>query len=356
MGVKRFIADSATEALKLAKSYAGEFGKIISAKQIEGRHEVIAVSSTSEPLDTERLAQELQEVRALVEAHLLANANTERSPPAVTAGLRYLVGVGFSSKLSAELATELPPSDTLSTQNIQTLQNAVAQRLRILSQTSLFREGGAFAFIGPTGVGKTTSIAKIAARCSLEFGRENIALIAMDTYRAGAHDQLKIYAEIIGIPVVVARDQTDLQRKLTDLSSRKIILIDTAGTSHRDIQMLDQLEALNPSSLTLKRILVLSSTSNLHTLEDVIAMHAHALAEQDQRLIAAILTKIDEAAQLAPTLDCLIRHDLPVLWVSQGQRVPEDLTEPDLMQLSYRALHPRPLGEPLGTDDVTITQ
>lgn len=353
MGVKRFLADNATEALKMAKAYAGAKGRIIGARQTPAGHEVVAEATAAHlPLDTALLAEELSEVRALVEAHLLGKPEVVDRTPNITAALKHLLEVGFSSRLSVDLATDIPPGDTLSAKDLKQLETQVANRLSALPPKSMFSHGGAFAFIGPTGVGKTTVTAKIAARCSMQYGRDQIALVAMDTFRAGAHDQLKIYADIIGVPVVIARHQEDLQHILSELAYKKIILIDTAGTSPRDVQMLNQLEALNPTSRVIKRILVLSSTTNLHTLEDVISLHSEALAGQHQTISAAILTKIDEAAQLAPAVDCLIRHNLPILLVSQGQRVPEDLAEADVNRLSYRCLNPRPLGELAGIEDV----
>jgi flagellar biosynthesis protein FlhF len=220
---------------------------------------------------------------------------------------------------------------------------------------ALFDLGGIFAFIGPTGVGKTTTIAKIAARCVLRYGREQVALLSTDTFRIGAQEQLKVYAKIIGIPVISLRDSEDLAAKISSMRNRRVILLDTAGVSQRDIQMLEQSDLLQAGAPSLKRILVMSSTTDLRTQEDVILLHSQAARSKEaQALTAAIITKTDEAAQIAPVLDCLIRHQLPLIFLANGQRVPEDLSQANVPYLSHRALHPRTLGSDLNLSDEHI--
>jgi flagellar biosynthesis protein FlhF len=204
-------------------------------------------------------------------------------------------------------------------------------------------------------VGKTTTIAKIAARCVLRYGREQVALLSTDTFRIGAQEQLKVYAKIIGIPVISLRDSEDLAAKISSMRDRRVILLDTAGVSQRDIQMLEQSDLLQAGAPSLKRILVMSSTTDLRTQEDVILLHSQAARSKEaQALTAAIITKTDEAAQIAPVLDCLIRHQLPLIFLANGQRVPEDLSQANVPYLSHRALHPRTLGSDLNLSDEHI--
>ena len=220
----------------------------------------------------------------------------------------------------------------------------------------MFDPGGIFAFIGPTGVGKTTAIAKIAARCVLRYGRDQLALLTTDTFRIGAQEQLKVYAKIIGVPVVTLRDSDDLSTKLNSMKDRRVILLDTAGVSQRDTQMLEQAKLLLEGAPSLKRILVMSSTTDLRTQEDVILMHQMATQNEGQKaLIGAIITKTDEAAQIGPVLDCLIRHKLPLLFLANGQRVPEDLSQANTAYLSHRALHPRSISGRLDIPDEQIS-
>jgi flagellar biosynthesis protein FlhF len=221
-------------------------------------------------------------------------------------------------------------------------------RIQTMDPLALFDPGGVFAFIGPTGVGKTTAIAKIAARCVLRYGRDQMALMTTDNFRIGAQEQLKVYARILGIPFVAVQESEDFAQKLRALGQRRVVLLDTAGVSQRDIQMLEQSQLLYEGSPALKRLLVMSSTTDLRTLEDVILMHSSAVkAKTDRALVGSIITKTDEAAQLAPVLDCLIRHQLPLVFLSNGQRVPEDLSQANTAYLLHRALNPRAIGQDL---------
>jgi flagellar biosynthesis protein FlhF len=204
-------------------------------------------------------------------------------------------------------------------------------------------------------VGKTTAIAKIAARCVLRYGRDQLALLTTDTFRIGAQEQLQVYAKIIGVPVATLRDSEDLAAKIKTLGQRHIVLLDTTGVNQRDIRMLEQSQLLQQGAPELKRILVVSSTTDLRTQEDVILMHQQAArSAQGGSILAALITKTDEAAQLGPAVDCLIRHQLPLMFLANGQRVPEDLSPANLPYLSHRALHPRVLGEDmsLGNDQL----
>jgi flagellar biosynthesis protein FlhF len=155
---------------------------------------------------------------------------------------------------------------------------------------------------------------------------------------------------------VSVQDKDDFAHKLRQLSQRRIVLLDTAGVSQRDIQMLEQAQLLYEGAPELKRLLVMSSTTDLRTLEDVILMNTAAVrvASQQPALAGAIITKIDEAAQLGPVLDCLIRHRLPLMFLSNGQRVPEDLSQANIAYLVHRALHPRALGQSLQLSDEQV--
>jgi flagellar biosynthesis protein FlhF len=259
-----------------------------------------------------------------------------------------MLHAGFSPSLSADMVkaipTELPSPQAVQ----QALQQQIESRLQVVDPLSVFDPGGIFAFVGPTGVGKTTAIAKIAARCVLRYGRDQLALLTTDTFRIGAQEQLQVYAKIIGVPVATLRDSEDLASKIKTLGQRHIVLLDTTGVNQRDIRMLEQSQLLQQGAPELKRILVVSSTTDLRTQEDVILMHQQAArSAQGGSILAALITKTDEAAQLGPAVDCLIRHQLPLMFLANGQRVPEDLSPANLPYLSHRALHPRALGDDL---------
>ncbi len=270
--------------------------------------------------------------------------------------LRSLLNAGFSPGLCSQLMQALPAQAQTLAAMRELMAQHLAQQIEVVEPLSVLDSGGVFAFIGPTGVGKTTAIAKIAARCVLRFGREQLVLMTTDNFRIGAQEQLKVYAKILGVSYVSVQDKDDFAHKLRQLSQRRIVLLDTAGVSQRDIQMLEQAQLLYEGAPELKRLLVMSSTTDLRTLEDVILMNTAAVrvASQQPALAGAIITKIDEAAQLGPVLDCLIRHRLPLMFLSNGQRVPEDLSQANIAYLVHRALHPRALGQSLQLSDEQV--
>ena len=304
----------------------------------------------------EQLLAEISEVKYLLQSHVAGNlwGNIQQESSHVTEIVKHLLNSGFSPKLCAQIARNLP--DDFNTQ--QLIKNA-REQVKCLIKTSrafdLFDRGGVFAFIGPTGVGKTTTVAKIAARCVLRYGRNQVALLTTDTYRIGAQEQLKTYAKILGLSVTALRDSEDLASKVKEFSNRKIILLDTAGVSQRDTLMVEQCQLLQNGSDRAKRILVMSSTTDLRTQEEVINLHNQAMQNShNNKLDSVIITKIDEAAHLAPVIDSVIRHDLSILFVSNGQRVPEDLSLPDINYLSHRAMAMRAFSETFSITDEQV--
>jgi len=317
------------------------------AAQIQPTHAVSAA-------EMDHLLSEFAQVKQLLQTHLSEKVwgEMQQHSPRQAEALRVLLNAGFSPTLSAELVKSLPDLLDVSTPVQPALQAAIEQRVQVVDPLSVFDPGGIFAFIGPTGVGKTTAIAKIAARCVLRYGRDQLALLTTDTFRIGAQEQLQVYAKIIGVPVATLRDSEDLAAKIKSLGQRHVILLDTTGVNQRDIRMLEQSQLLQQGAPELKRVLVMSSTTDLRTQEDVILMHQQAARHQPgSSLLAALITKTDEAAQLGPALDCLIRHQLPLMFIANGQRVPEDLSPANLAYLSHRALHPRALGVATHIDD-----
>jgi flagellar biosynthesis protein FlhF len=183
----------------------------------------------------------------------------------------------------------------------------------------ILSQGGVVALVGPTGVGKTTSVAKLAARYLLRHGPKSVALITADDQRIGAHEQLKIYGQILDLPVRVARDHGSLQAALSELRAHRLILIDTAGMSQRDVRLAEQLSMVRSGSPAVKLYLVLAANAQIAALEETVA------AFSTTALQGAIITKADETSSFGGVLSVLSSHGLPVAYVSEGQRVPEDL-------------------------------
>ena len=287
-----------------------------------------------------QVLSQLSEVRSMLETHLAANfwGQMQHHAPNQAEMTKRLLNAGFSPKLCAQLIDGLP-ANTSTESLLESVQNRIAERVQTIEPFSMFDSGGVYAFIGPTGVGKTTTVAKVAARCVLRYGRDQVALLTTDTFRIGAQEQLRVFAKILGLPVIALRDSDDLNAKLQELSRRKIILLDTAGVSQRDVMMLEQLRLIRNGCQEVRRILVLSATTSLRTLEEVI--QAHRKATDSGGIFASVITKVDEAAVIAPAIDCVLRNELPVLFLSNGQRVPEDLYPPNLGYLAHRSVRPR---------------
>ena len=282
--------------------------------------------------DVRQLMTEMQSIRSMLERQLagFAWSDMTRHAPAKAQLLGEMLEAGFSGVLARRLVEDMP-AELAQQDGRKWLVGAVNRRLRTLtSENDLIDRGGVFALVGPTGVGKTTTTAKLAARCVVRYGADKLALLTTDGYRIGAHEQLRIYGRILGVPVHVVRDSEDLRRTLGELSGKHMVLIDTVGMSQRDRMVAEQAAMLTRAG-AVRRLLMLNATSRGDTLDDVIKSYA------GEDLAGCILTKVDETASLAPALDAVVRHGLLLAYVANGQRVPEDLHLPNRNYLLHRA-------------------
>lgn len=308
--------------------------------------------STPDPALTElaeKLMGQVSEVKHLLQSHIAGNTWNQLKgvSPGRAETLKKLLSAGFSPALATSLLEEVGEVKE-GASLIHTLRKPLASRMRTIDPVSLFDEGGVFAFIGPTGVGKTTTVAKIAARCVMRFGRKSVSLLSTDTYRIGALEQLRVFGKILGLPVTALRDAEDLSARILELEKFHVVLIDTAGMGQRDVKMVEQLKVLAEGYKQAQRLLVMSATTSLQTMQDVIQAHSQG---KDNGIKAAVITKIDEAMSLAPSVDCLIRHDLPIMFIGNGQQVPEDLHVADPHYLAHRSLMPRSFSSDLEPAD-----
>ena len=297
----------------------------------------------------EKLMGQVSEVKHLLQSHIAGNTwnHLKGVSPGRAETLKKLLAAGFSPALATSLLEEVGEIEDKASL-IQTLRKPLASRMRTIDPVTLFDEGGVFAFIGPTGVGKTTTVAKIAARCVMRFGRKSVSLLSTDTYRIGALEQLRVFGKILGLPVTALRDAEDLSARILELEKFHVVLIDTAGMGQRDVKMVEQLRVLSDGYKQAQRLLVMSATTSLQTMQDVIQAHSQG---NGSGIKAAVITKIDEAMSLAPSVDCLIRHDLPILFIGNGQQVPEDLHVADPNYLAHRSLQPRSFSSDLEPAD-----
>lgn len=290
--------------------------------------------------------EEIRSLRKIVEQHLAGFAWGEaaRSEPVKTEVLRQMLDTGFSPQLSRELIGDLPPEmDAI--QAMAWVKGAADRCLRtVSSENDIVDRGGVYALVGPTGVGKTTTTAKLAARCVLRHGPSKVALVTTDGYRIGAHEQLRIYGRILGVSVYLVKDALELRQTLVELQHKHMVLVDTMGMSQKDKLVPEMTDML--AGCDVQRLLLLSSTSRGDTLDDVVRAYSGS------NLSGCILTKIDEAASLATPLDVIMRHELPLYYVSNGQRVPEDLHLPNRGYLLHRAFKDVPDSSPHKFDGI----
>lgn len=296
-----------------------------------------ASSAVPDPMVAE-MARELKRMRNLLEGQLSGFAWGElaRNEPLKAELLRAMFAVGFSPVLSRKLVDAMPPGLDFE-KGMKWLKAAITHNLRVVeSGADVIERGGIVALVGPTGVGKTTTVAKLAARAVLKFGARNVALLTTDSYRIGAHEQLRIYGRILNVPVHAVKDEAELELTLADLQRSHLVLIDTVGMSQRDRRIADQIEFLCGRGSRVQRQLLLPATAQGVTLDDIV--RAYRGAGMD----GCILTKVDESVSLATAIDCLIRYGLNLHYVTNGQRVPEDLHLANAAYLVDRAFKGQP--------------
>ncbi len=258
---------------------------------------------------------ELRSMRGLIEQRFGALAFMEklqRHPRQALLSQR-LLEAGFSPALIRKLVESLPAD----VDELPWAQGVLERNLMTGERDAALEDtGGVFAMVGATGVGKTTSTAKLAAAFATRHGAAQLGLITLDAYRVGAHEQLRTYGRILGVPVHTAHDRASLEDLLDLLSGKKMVLIDTAGMAQRDTRTRELLDMLSHRSI--QRLLVVNSAAQGETIEDQLAAYAAPSCR------GVILSKLDEAVKLGPALDSMVRHKLKVLAVANGQRVPED--------------------------------
>ena len=395
MNVKRIVAKTSREAMRQLRDTLGPDAVILSNRAVEGGVEVLAlpaedIAAMAPPVveapaaapapraqapempaepepevtikrrliervavpsqDSAQLAQsvigEIKAMQLRLESQLadLAWRDLPGRDPSGATLMREMLAAGFSATLARELLETLPRGDAEQAQ--AWMRNTLMKRLQVMqSETDMLDTGGVFALMGPTGAGKTTTTAKLAARFVVRHGADKLALLTTDSYRIGGHEQLRIYGKILGVTVHAVRDAADLRLALSELRNKHTVLIDTVGMSQRDQAVAEQVEMLCQAGKQIKRLLVLNATSHGDTLDEVVQ------AYQTRGLDGCILSKIDEAASLGPALDCAIRHQLSVHYLATGQRVPEDLHLANRQYLIHRAFKPRTLASPWQLDD-----
>jgi len=265
------------------------------------------------------MQRELRDLRQLMETGLAGMTWNDKRlrEPLKARILEELSAMDIAPDVAMALADLAPRRTTLENPSHIPLA-LLAKHLPIVEDLSSI-SGGVMAVVGPTGAGKTTTIAKLAARWCMRHGSQDLALVSTDSYRIGARDQLLTYARILGVPMHAANSGMEIARVLERLKSKKLILIDTAGMGPRDVRLTEQLAALQLGAARARVLLALPAQGEGHALEEIVQAFARVAPA------ACILTKVDEAASLGAALSTALRHKLKIAYVCDGQRVPEDL-------------------------------
>ncbi|MGB3839808.1 MAG: flagellar biosynthesis protein FlhF, partial [Rhodanobacter sp.] len=310
------------------------------------RYESSRVGDFATPLmeraaqDTARLRNELGSMREMLEVQLssLAWNDLERRQPLRARVLREMTRIGIEPDVARLLVDDLP--EQINAEQARYLPLGMLSRRLAVSGRALADDAPMVtALVGPTGVGKTTTIAKLAARAVMRHGADQVALVSTDHYRIGAAAQLEHYGRLLGVRVYPAYDGDSLRKVLELLRDRHTVLIDTAGVASHDPRLNQQLDTLAQAN-ELRATLVLAANTHAQSLDDAVRAY---LPLQPQ---ACILTKLDEAPNLGGALSVLIRRRLALDYTTDGQRVPEDISVADARVLVCRAAQSLKTGIP----------
>jgi flagellar biosynthesis protein FlhF len=356
MKIKRYTAPSMRTALAQVRADQGPDAVILSSRRSDGGVEVIAAVDYDEALfsdvnrqhmapiaeavaaqpapqtappvapapvaaaETLAMQRELRDLRRLLEtgfAGMTTNDKRLREPTLRARVLEELSAMDIAPDVAMALAARAPLHTSMKDPAHIKLA-LLARHLPVLNDPTPLN-GGIVAVVGPTGAGKTTTIAKFAARWCMQHGAADLALVSTDGYRVGARDQLKTFARAIGTPMHAVNSGKELAAVLQQLKSKKLVLIDTAGTGPRDFRLVEQLAALRTGAAKARILLALPAQGEAHALDEIVRAFARAAPA------ACIITKVDEAASLGAVISATLRHRLHIAYLCDGQRVPEDL-------------------------------
>lgn len=376
MSVRKFIAPTARQALRDIRNELGDGAVILSNRKVGDGVEIIALANedqlsgikdqlsgvkgqvsgigkenSSAMVSESPILIEIKSMQSMLQQQFAAlswNEAQHRDPQ--RAGLlRRMLNSGFSALLARRLLDKMPAGKELAESWIK---QVLKHNLHVAGEADdIVAKGGVYALIGPTGVGKTTTTAKLAARAVVRYGADKVALLTTDSYRIGAYEQLKIYGKILGVAVHTVKDTDDLRLTLSALRHKHLVLIDTVGMGQRDERVGDQNEMFDATGVG--RLLLLNATSGGDTLEDVVRMYRGSVSRETvNNIIGCIVTKLDEAVNFGAVLDVAVRHRLVMHYMANGQRVPEDLHSINLDYLLHHVLKPVEENSPFSLNEL----
>jgi len=348
MKIKRYTAVSMRAALGQVRAEQGADAVILSSRRSGEGVEVIAAVDYDEALFAEAnrqrpavtpapaapravpqpipaygdMQRELKDLRRMLESGLaglkgMTGGDKRLREPLRARVLEELSAMDISPDVAMALAT-LAPLHTNLKDPAHIKLALLVKHLPVVNDLSSVNSGS-IAVVGPTGAGKTTTIAKLAARWCMQHGVADLALVSTDSYRVGARDQLKTFARAIGVPLEAVNSGQELALALQRLRSKKLVLIDTAGTGPRDFRLVEQLTALQSGAPRARVLLALPAQGEAHALDEIVRAFARATPA------ACIITKVDEAASLGAVISAALRHRLQIAYLCDGQRIPADL-------------------------------
>jgi flagellar biosynthesis protein FlhF len=306
--------------------------------QTAAREERAAVASYKKKLEWSQdpalvsMKEELHQLSSVVlnQINGLAWGAMRQKHPLYVKMMQYLMRMGLSPELCRTVADQIRFRDSMA-ENWRQAMAFLSSQIQV-GDDDILSSGGIVALVGPTGVGKTTTIAKLAARYVLRHGSGKVALVTTDCYRIGAYQQLQTYGRILGLTVYVANSSEELNDTLEMLSDKALVLIDTAGVSMRDERLISQGTMLAESRFPIRNYVVLSAATQRHSQEEVVKAYSQLDFE------GVILTKLDESMVLGDAISVAINHQLPISYICDGQMVPEDIHPARANNLVNRAV------------------
>ena len=285
----------------------------------------------SAPRDDEQLSQlrnEMLGMRQLIEREMhRLNDERLRGTPVRANALDLMDEYGFDAGLARDVVMQIP-ADTDPARARGLMLGLISKKLPI-TPIDPIETGGVIALVGPTGAGKTTTIAKLASRFAETHAPRDVALVTTDTQRIGAREQLYGFGRQMGIAVHEAHSGTNLNQLLERLADYKLVLIDTAGLGQRDRALTAQLQWLRAAG-QIRTLLVLPANTCFQDMDEVVRRFGAANPQ------GLVLTKLDETSRFGSALSIAVDHHLPITWVTDGQDVPEDLHRASAANLVLR--------------------
>lgn len=289
-------------------------------------------TNNNESAQMSAMRDEMNAIRQLLEHQVsgLMQQDMARRDPTRACMIDRLVGMGIDKDVAEQMACFIP-DDVSRQQGWKALLQMVEDQMQT-TNNEILRQGGVYALVGPTGVGKTTTVAKLAALGAQKYGADKVALITTDTYRIGAYEQLATYGRIIGCGVKQVKDANELAEVLYHLRNKRLVLIDTAGMSQRDLRLTEQLNTLMRNQrVDIRSYLVLSATAQINVLQETVRHFKKV------QLSGCIFTKLDESLSLGEIISIAIQNRLPIGYLTNGQRVPEDIRVANAEKLVKKA-------------------